>query len=358
MTVEHQRVERQELAPGYSIARILNGGWQLSAGHHPNAPETSETLRSLARLAEAGFTTFDCADIYTGVEELIGRFLREWPQRDEIQVHTKLVPDRSTLPTLKRASVEAIVDRSLQRLGIERLDLVQFHWWDYDTAGCAETAGWLDDMRRAGKIRLIGATNFSTVQLGEILDSGVSIAVHQVQYSLLDRRPANDETRSMVDLCQQHGVGLLCYGSLAGGFLSERYRRTESPTELRNRSLVKYRLIIDEFGGWGLFQELLEALATVADRHGVTLSNVAVRWVLDQAQVAGAIVGARTASHLESNLRVFNLTLDDDDNAVLDAVLAKSTGPTGEVFGLERVPRGRHRVIMKTELNRLPKPQE
>ena len=343
-------VPRIELADGYSIARIVNGGWQLSAGHHPSEVDANAAVRSCYGLAEAGFTTFDCADIYTGVEELLGRFLAEYPRRDEIQVHTKFVPDKSALRTLDRRYVERIIDRSLRRLAVERLDLVQYHWWDPDVPGSVETALWLREQQKVGKIRLIGVTNFDVSGLREIVEAGVPVVANQVQYSLLDRRPQN----GMVDFCREHGILLLCYGSLAGGFLSSRYLGSGPPVDpLPNRSLVKYKLIIEEFGGWELFQELLAALQACAEKHGVSPSNVAVRWTLERPQVAGVIVGARSDAHQASNLRLFDFELDDDDLRSLDAVLAKSTGPAGDTFELERKPRGRHALIMKTNLNRL-----
>ncbi len=343
-------VPRVELAEGYSIARILNGGWQLSAGHRAAAIDVRDAVDAMTRLSEAGFTTFDCADIYTGVEELLGRFLKSYPRPREIQVHTKLVPDRSALPTLDRRYVEHIVDRSLARLGVERLDLVQFHWWDDEVPGLLDAMGWLDELREAGKIRLLGATNFDAVHLRQIVDAGIPVAAHQVQYSLLDRRPRGE----MTELCAEHGIHLLCYGSLAGGLLTDRYLGRGVPSaEPENRSLVKYRLIVEEFGGWELFQELLAAVRQVAAKHGTSVANVAVRFTLDQAAVAGAIVGASSAEHADSNLRTFSLALDDEDRRRLGSVLERSLGPTGAVYGLERVPRGRHAVIMKTDLNRL-----
>lgn len=343
-------IPRLELAPGYSIARIVNGGWQLAAGHRAAAVDPGAAVDAMIRLAEAGFTTFDCADIYTGVEELLGRFLKAYARRDEVQVHTKLVPDRGALPGLGRRYVERVVDRSLTRLGVERLDLVQLHWWDYEVPGYVEAAGWLDELRRAGKVRLLGLTNFDVPHAAEIVASGVPIAALQIQYSLLDRRPEN----GMTELCARHGIRLLTYGALAGGFLCERYLGAAEPEEpLANRSLVKYRLVIDEIGGWPLYQELLAELRRIAGRHGVSAANVAVRWVLERPPVAAAIVGARTAAHARSNARAFGFALDARDHDALAAVLARSRGPRGDVFGLERQPRGRHAAILKTDLNRL-----
>jgi aryl-alcohol dehydrogenase-like predicted oxidoreductase len=328
------------LAPEYRISRLIKGGWQLAGGHGPI--DRARAIADMSAFAEAGITTFDCADIYTGVEELIGGFLRQW-RGPAVQVHTKYVPDLDTLGRLSRADVARVIDRSLSRLGIERIDLVQFHWWDYEAPGLVETAGHLADLEVAGKIRHLGATNFDAAHLTELLRAGVPLVSHQIQCSLLDRRSES---------LAQTGVPLLCYGSLAGGFLSERWLRAPEPREpLENRSLTKYKLIIDEFGGWAPFQELLAALARIAARHGAPLGAVALRWTLDRPQVAGVIVGARDAAHLRETLEAVPLRLDDEDRAALERIAAGAQGPRGDVYGLERVKGGRHARIMKYNLN-------
>jgi aryl-alcohol dehydrogenase-like predicted oxidoreductase len=341
-------VERIELAPGYSVSRIIKGGWQLAGGHGPIDEATA--LDDMARFVDAGITTFDCADIYTGVEELIGRFLRaRGTSATPVQVHTKLVPDLSGLATCSKDDVARAIDRSLARLGVERLDLVQFHWWDYDVPRYLDVAHMLARLREQGKIRLVGLTNFDTERFSAIVDSGVPIASHQVQYSLLDRRPA----ASMVDACRARGTVLLCYGTLAGGFMSETWLGVpEPPFPHTNRSLTKYHLIIDEFGGWPVFQELLTVLAAIARRHDVGVGSVAIRWVLDRQQVAATIVGATSATQLASTLQASMLRLDEEDIRAVEHVLSRATGPRGDVYALEREKGGKHARIMRYELNR------
>jgi len=339
-------IPRLEIAPGYSVSRLLKGGWQLAGGHGPI--DRAAALDDMARFAEAGITTFDCADIYTGVEELIGAFLSGRRGGAAIQVHTKYVPDLDTLERLTRRDVESAIDRSLTRLGVERLDLVQFHWWDYQVPRYVEAATWLDECRRAGKIAHLGVTNFDTEHLRELIDAGVSLVSHQVQYSVMDRRPA----AAMTTLCQQAGIQLLCYGGIAGGFLSDRYLDQPATAEpVDNRSLVKYRLIIEEFGGWDRFQRLLQALHTVAARHGVAIGTVALRWVLDQPRVAGVIVGARHSGHLADLPRAATLRLTAEDRALIAGTQRGAAGPAGDVYALERQPGGRHASIMRYALN-------
>jgi len=342
-------IPRVELAPGYAISRVLKGGWQLAGGHGP--VDDAAALDDMDRFADAGVTTFDCADIYTGVEALIGRWLtrRKGSSGDDVQIHTKYVPDLDRLPTHSRADVVRGVERSLARLGVERVDLVQLHWWDYSVPGYVDSAVWLDELRRAGKIRHIGLTNFDQQRLAEIVGAGAAITSHQVQYSVIDRRPAS----GLSAYCAAKGIGLLCYGALAGGFLSDRYLGRPDPTPpLENRSLVKYRLIIDEFGGWDRFQEMLAALGRIASRHEATIGAVAIRWVLDQPGVSGVIVGARHARHLDQIQRACVLALDDSDRREIERVQLLSSGPEGDVYSLERVKGGRHASIMRYTLQR------
>jgi aryl-alcohol dehydrogenase-like predicted oxidoreductase len=305
----------------------------------------------MARFVEAGITTFDCADIYTGVEQLIGDFRRAYPTlAQRVQVHTKFVPDLSDLKTIDGRYVENVIDRSLQRLGLERLDLVQFHWWDYAVPHYVETALELERLRRSGKIAHIGVTNFDTPRLAEIVSAGVPVVSHQLQYSLLDNRP----TTSMVDYCRRHDIVLLCYGTVAGGFLSERWLGRPEPAGLTNRSLVKYQLIIEDFGGWEMFQQLLAVLGRLAVEHDTDIASVASRAVLDRPQVAAAIVGATNTTHLEAHARVAGVRLDADDYAAIAAITDRRRGPQGDVYTLERDRTGRHGRIMKYELNALP----
>ena len=293
--------ESVDLGEGLRVSRIAKGNWQLAERH--GAPYDRErAIDDMRAFVEAGVTLFDCADHYVGVEQLIGDFRRKHPElARRLRVSTKLVPDLALLPRLKKGDLEKIVDTSLARLGQERLDLVQFHWWDYRVPGYVQAMQWMKEMQAAGKIALVGVTNFDTPRLREIVDSGVQVASIQLQYSVLDRRPEH----AMVEFCTDRGIHLLCYGVLAGGFISRRWLNAPEPREpYANRSLVKYRLIIEDFGGWEQFQQLLQLLERIARRRGVSLSSVATRYILDKAGVAVAILGARSAAHLAQSLEV------------------------------------------------------
>jgi aryl-alcohol dehydrogenase-like predicted oxidoreductase len=166
---------------------------------------------------------------------------------------------------------------------------------------------------------------------------------------MLDARPAT----ALVAAARRHGIHLLAYGTVAGGFLSDRWLgRPEPVPPYENRSLTKYKLIIDDFGGWALFQELLRTLRGIADRHGTDIASVASRAMLDRPAVAAVIVGARNRAHLAANLRIAAVKLTDADRAEIGAVLAQRQGPEGDTFELERDREGRHGRIMKYNLSR------
>ena len=338
--------------PAYTVSRIIKGGWQLSGDH--GTVNANRAIADMVRFVDAGVTTFDCADIYPGVEEKIGRFRAELVRTrgqdalDRIKIHTKYVPDRDSLAAHTLGDVETGIDRSLMRLGLDRLDLVQLHWWDYAVPGHVEAAGHLCTLRDKGKIDLIGMTNFDAEHLAELCDAA-DIASAQVQFSLLDRRASGD----FASLAGSSGVSLFAYGTLAGGFLTDAWiGRPDPGFDFENRSLVKYRLIIEEFGGWALFQDLLAVLCVVAERHGSDISAIALRATLDNPSVAAAIVGARYANRLTPTLRSFEIALTAQDRREIEAVQCRSTGPQGPVYGLERDVTGRHGRIMKTNLNR------
>ena len=246
---------------GYSVARLLLGGWQLSAGHRADSIDEPSLFARLEAMIDAGFTSFDCADIYTGVEELFGRLRSR--VRTPLEIHTKYVPDAGNLEGLRASDVERVIDRSLRRLGVERLDLVQFHWWDYAVPGYVEAAGWLDELRARGKIRHLGLTNFDAERTRELCEAGLPLVAMQAQSSLLDRRVES----GMEALAHEFDFQLLCYGTLAGGLLSERFLgRAPEEFEASTRSLTKYRAIVEEAGGWSALQALLEGLRRVAER--------------------------------------------------------------------------------------------
>lgn len=344
---------RIDLNAQYSISRVIKGGWQLAGGH--GAFDRRDAVAHMLSFVDKGITTFDCADIYTGVEALIGEAVQALSQRDgfdadnDIQIHTKLVPDLDRLTSITPTELEAIVDRSLQRLKLERLHLLQFYWWDLSIGDPMESLSVLKNLQAKGKIRYLGCTNWDQFAMQSFVDHEFELVSAQVQYSLLDQRPSG----AFSHWCHTHSVQLLCYGVLAGGFLSPHWLSKADPGyQFDNRSLTKYRLIIDEFGGWDLFQQLLLVLHEIGQEQGVPLSAVAMRYMLDQPQVAAIIIGARSDSHLPETLAAFDVQLSAANLQSIEQILQQRQGPFGEVYALERDRKGPHGRIMKYNLNR------
>ena len=315
---------RFQFTDDLTICRILNGMWQVSGGHGPIDPGSA--VEEMFSYHDAGFTTWDLADHYGPAEDFVGAFRRAFTTRygaerlPEIQAFTKWVPHPGRLT---RRIVEDAVALSLSRMGVDCLALLQFHWWDYGDRSSLDALKHLADIQHEGKIRHLALTNFDTERLRIIVDHGIPIVSNQVQYSLVDRRP---EIR-MAAFCRDHGIALLTYGTLLGGLLSEKYLRPEpTRSELDTASLRKYKNMIDAWGGWSLFQDLLGVLKQIADKHRASIANIGLRYILDRPAVAGVIVGARlgVAQHIADNARVFGSVLDGDDLSTIEAVLARS----------------------------------
>ena len=312
-------------APDLRVHPILNGMWQVSGAHGRIDPAAA--LASMAEYVEAGFTTWDLADHYGPAEDFVGEFRRRWAKDrgeaalTDLQFFTKWVPRPGPMP---RATVEQAIAISRRRMDMPSLDLLQFHWWNYDDRRYLDALAHLNDLIRAGQIRHLGLTNFDTPHLREIVAAGIPIVSNQVQFSLIDRRPE----MAMAPYCREHGIGLLAYGTVCGGLLSDRYlgQGEPRPSALGTASLRKYKQMIDAWGGWELFQELLRALREVADRHQASIASVAIRWVLDRPAVAGAILGVRlgVSDNRLDTARALALRLDAEDGQRLESVFGRS----------------------------------
>jgi len=281
----------------------------------------------MMRYHEVGLRSWDLADIYGPAEDFIGVFRRRLStlkgkeEMDTIQALTKWVPQPGRMT---HSIVKENVESSLRKMNVGSLDLLQFHWWDYSNPYYIDALRYLFDLRDERLIKDVGLTNFDTETIQTITDSNLKIVSNQVQYSIIDRRP---EVK-MIPFCKRYKISLLAYGSICGGLISERYLGKVEPSgaELNTLSLRKYKRMIDAWGGWNLFQELLVNLKRIAQKHGVSIANVATRYILDKPGVGGVIIGVRLgiADHISNNLQVFNLTLDKSDINDIENVCIKS----------------------------------
>jgi aryl-alcohol dehydrogenase-like predicted oxidoreductase len=178
----------------------------------------------------------------------------------------------------------------------------------------------------AGKIKTLALTNFDTKRLQIILEKGIPIVSNQVQHSVVDMRPQ----KQMAELCQLTGVKLITYGTVMGGLLSEKFLDANisipfAGPALDTPSLQKYKRMVDAWGGWSLFQELLRTLKKVASKHGTSIATVAVRYILDQPSVASSMIGVRLgiSEHLKDSQAIFKLRLDEDDLERISSITSK-----------------------------------
>ena len=345
-------VETFELAPGYRISRLLRAAGSWPAGMARSTRERA--VADMVAFVDAGITAFDCADIYTGVEELIGAFrgardcaaealarmqgphqVRARPRRAARARHA---PMSSASSTARCAGSAWSGSTSSSSTG-----------GTIASPGWLDTAGWLTDLRRAGKIDLRRRHQFRQRRTARMLDAGVPLASMQTQYSLLDARP-------------EHGLTTLCARSRHEAAVLRHARRRLPLRALARRRRADRRLAQPlagqiqadhrRFRRLGPVPGLLAALAGIAEKHGVGIANVATRWVLDRPHVAGAIVGARYAEQPRRQpARVRLRASIDADRPRSTASWPQRRGPSGDTYALERDRDGPHGRIMKYNLN-------
>jgi len=333
MTSQHEH--RTKLGETLEISKVLTGLWQVADIEKDGSAIDPETgADALEAYLRAGFDTFDMADHYGSAEIIAGRLLaRAGAIGARPVICTKWCP---TPGPMTADVVRAGVADRLERLGAERVDLLQFHWWSFDHPGWLDALHEMTKLREEGLIGEIGVTNFDAAHLNLALADGIPVVTNQVPFSLIDRRAAGP----LLHVASRWGVHLLAYGTLAGGFLSDRWAGAAAPCDVRDWSKMKYRRFIEAAGGWEAFQTVLGAAADVARRHGVTISNVATRWVLDQPHVAGVIIGARLgeANHSAQNARLFDFALDDADRALLENAFEATSALPGDCGDEYRKP--------------------
>ncbi len=323
--------ERTTLAAGLEISRVVTGLWQVAdLERGGRVLDLDASAAELAAYAADGFDTFDMADHYGSAELIAGRCLARLRESGAVRLPRALTKWTPPPGEMNAATVRAAVETHLRRLGVARIDLLQFHWWSFEHPAYLDALHELQKLKGEGLIAHLGVTNFDTDHLRLLLAEGIAVASNQVSFSLLDRRAAED----MTELCLRSGVKLLAYGTLAGGFLGERWlgRPEPRPGEIADWSKMKYGRFVEAAGGWGVLQGLLAALDQVARKHRLSIANVASRWVLDQPAVAAVIIGARLGEreHRADNLRPFAFALDAEDRARIDAALAAARRIPGD----------------------------
>jgi aryl-alcohol dehydrogenase-like predicted oxidoreductase/enamine deaminase RidA (YjgF/YER057c/UK114 family) len=331
--------DRIELAPGLVVSRIVTGLWQVADMERDGRKlDIDRAAGDMAAYAAVGFDAFDMADHYGSAEDIAGRFNRlvgDAGRGARPAIFTKWCP---TPGPMTPEIVRDAVDRARARLQTPVIDLLQFHWWTFQHPGWLDAMHELRRLQGEGLIRHLGVTNFDTDHLRLLVRDGVTVATNQVCFSLLDRRAGEE----MTAFCRAEGIKLLAYGTLAGGLLTEKWlgRDEPPPGAIADWSTMKYKRFVDAIGGWDVLQGLLMALRRVATKHGVSVANVATRWVLEQPAVGAVVVGARLgeSEHRADNRRLFAFALDGSDRGLIDAALAASKRIPGDCGSEYRRP--------------------
>lgn len=333
-----------ELRSDYRISTIIAEVQELTG---------AGGIAEMTAAFDAGVTTFDIGDLAMGADVVTGAFLenarhgRGAEAARRIGIHATIVPERSTIADFGQSQVEASVDRSLVRLGIERLDLLQLHWPDYEHPGCLDALAQLSLLQKKGKVRYVGLANFDLEHIRMFLGAGVDIVTAKVSYSLIDRRP----TGAFVDFCHENDIAVFAADALLGGFLSERWLGAADPgRNTHDRALRAGRQVIASFGGWALFQELLLAMQSIAARHGTTIDDIAFRTVHDHVDPAAVLLDAGRIHRAVSRMASRDFVPTERDRDVLAQVLCRKKGPSGPIFGIERARAGGRASPVRTKL--------
>lgn len=313
------KVPTTTLAPDLKISKILTGLWQIADMERDGQQlDLTATAQHMDAYAQAGLTTFDMADHY-GSAELIAGIYQNQADAQPLQLLTKWVPEPGNN---SKDKVRQAVQRSLDRLQTDQLDLLQYHAWNYADPQWLDDLFCLQELKEEGLIRHLGLTNFDAAHLNLVLQSGIKVVSNQISYSLIDQRAK----QAMTEVCLAHGVKILAFGTLAGGLLTDKWlgQQDRPADKMANWSQMKYKRFIDAAGGWEPFQSLLENLQDIAQSKKVSIANVATKYMLEQPAVGGIIIGARlgASKHIQSNLGLFDFELTEQDKAQIQEALA------------------------------------
>ncbi len=295
-----------EIASGFSISRVLTGLWQIADMERDGKTlDPNSTAAAMTPYVEAGFNTFDMADHYGSAEIIAGTFKRT--SKKDVQLLTKWVPEPGKVSA---SEIRKAVETALKRLQSESIDLMQYHAWNYPDPAWLDTLFELQKLKKEGLIKHLGVTNFDSAHLRIAASSGIDLVTNQVCYSLLDQRASGE----MKTVCEQYNIKLLAFGTIAGGFLSDRWLGQSEPDQdkLETWSQMKYKRFLDQSCSWSSFQKLLSVLKSIADHHKVSVANIASKYIMDQPHVAGVILGARLgkSEHIKENLKLFDFELE------------------------------------------------
>lgn len=311
--------EKCKLAAGLEIPRIITGLWQIADMERDGEKlDPIRTATYMEAYVQDGFTTFDMADHYGSSEIITGTFKNTNPLGDKVQLFTKWVPKPGPI---SMEDVREAVQTALERMQQKSIDLMQFHAWNYSDPSWLDGLFHLRTLQKEGLIKHLGVTNFDATHLRIACASGIPIVSNQICHSLLDQRA----TSEMSAVCSEYNVKLFAFGTLAGGFLTDKWldKKEPSDVELSTWSQMKYKRFIDAAGGWEPYQNVLKMVKQIANKYGVSIANIASRYVLENPNVAAVIVGARLGerNHIADNKKILQIDLGPEDISTLKEAL-------------------------------------
>ncbi len=325
-------VTRRLGSQGPELTRVGFGSWTIGGPWRFGwgAVDDRDSIAAIRHAVEAGVNWMDTAAVY-GLghsEEVVGRALEPWRVGEDVYVFTKCgrtwygSGGEEVTYDLRPDSIRLECDRSLKRLGVERIDLYQFHWPDPLTGTAVEDSwGTMAELAAEGKVRWLGVSNFD-VELLERCEAVRHVDSLQPPLSLLNRYAR----RELVPWCREHGTGVIVYSPLGSGLLSgaiDRERLTHLPEDDWRRRAPAF-----QEPQLSAALALVERLMEIAGRLGVPLPALAVAWGLAQPGVTGAIVGARLPRHVDGWLPAADLELDEEVLAEIDRALAETGAGT------------------------------
>ena len=301
-----------------NIPEVIIGLWQIADMERNGSKVNIELAsKSLLDYYENGFTTFDMADHYGSAEEITGYFKKKF-KLPNLKLYTKWVPSPGMI---NDQIAENAIHKSLKRMNSERLDLLQFHAWNYADPNWLDALYALSRLREKGLIENIGLTNFDHIHLNMVIESGIPVFSNQISYSLLDQRASNN----MAKICSEKQINLFAYGTVAGGFFSEKWLGKSTPiaTEQLTWSQMKYNRFIDAAGGWDWYQSLLSCLSEIAQSKNCSISTVASSFIKTSKAVKSVIIGARLgeSSHIEENKKIKSIVFSDEEKSIIRKIL-------------------------------------
>ena len=321
-----------------NIPPVIIGLWQIADIERKNATfNPASVVENMEAYLDAGLNFFDMADHYGSAEIIAGLLYKKRKEEGKSLpvLATKWVPKPGHN---SKDIVKDAVTLALNRLQVNQLDLLQFHAWDYTDPSWIETMFYLDELRKEGYIKALGVTNMDTVHLKMAIDSNIPIVSNQISHSLFDQRAVN----KMIPYCLENKVRVLCYGTVAGGFFSNKWLGKVEPSieDLSTWSLMKYKRFQEEVCDWKQFQDLLKQLDGISKKLDLSIAQLASLYIKDEFHCNSVIIGARLGEleHITENKQVSNMALDEESKAAISALIKEFKSVNGDCGDEYRYP--------------------